>query len=68
VCLYVCGSVSVLIYLNKNSSGDEIVNVNFYAVCPEATRGTSQKLIYDFLLVVNTNLPPIAPFPRYSRR
>jgi len=24
--------------LNKNSSGDEIVNVNFYAVHPEATR------------------------------
>jgi len=23
---------------NKNSSGDEIANVNFYAVCPEATR------------------------------
>jgi len=22
---------------NKNSSGDEIANVNFYAVCPEAT-------------------------------
>jgi len=24
--------------LNKNSSGDEIANVNFYAVRPEATR------------------------------
>jgi len=24
--------------VNKNSSGDEIANVNFYAVCPEATR------------------------------
>jgi len=23
---------------NKNSSGDEITNVNFYAVHPEATR------------------------------
>jgi len=23
---------------NKNSSGDEIVNMNFYAVRPEATR------------------------------
>ena len=23
---------------NKNSSGDETANVNFYAVCPEATR------------------------------
>jgi len=23
---------------NKNSSGDEIANVNFYALCPEATR------------------------------
>jgi len=23
---------------NKNSSGDEIANANFYAVCPEATR------------------------------
>ena len=23
---------------NKNSSGDEIANVNFYAVRPEATR------------------------------
>jgi len=29
--------------------------------------GTNRKLIYDFLLVINTNLPPIfAPFPRYS--
>ena len=65
---------------NKNSSGDEIVNVNFYAVRPEATRirwnnakwrhyavqghsrfkiGTNRKVIYDFLLVINTNLPPI---------
>ena len=25
-------------YGNKNSSGDEIANVNFYAVRPEATR------------------------------
>jgi len=25
-------------FRNKNSSGDEIANVNFYAVCPEATR------------------------------
>jgi len=24
--------------MNKNSSGDEIANVNFYAVRPEATR------------------------------
>jgi len=24
--------------VNKNSSGDEIVNMNFYAVRPEATR------------------------------
>ena len=24
--------------INKNSSGDEIANVNFYAVRPEATR------------------------------
>jgi len=24
--------------LNENSSGDEIANVNFYAVRPEATR------------------------------
>ena len=62
---------------NKNSSGDEIANVNFYAVRPEATEfaeitplrrsrsfkvtefGISRKLIYDFLLVINTNLPPI---------
>jgi len=53
------------------------VNVNFYPVCPEATRirwitqnnaitpfkvtdfGTNRKLIYDFLLAINTNLPPI---------
>ena len=62
---------------NKNSSGDEIANVNFYAVRPEATRirwnnkitplrrsrsfkvtdfGTNRKLIYDFLLLINTNL------------
>jgi len=59
---------------DKNSSGDEIANVNFYAVRPETTRirwnnaimpfkvtdfGTNRKLIYDFLLVINTNLPPI---------
>ena len=31
------GSLS-LSYSNKNSSGDEIANVNFYAVRPEATR------------------------------
>ena len=30
--------------------------------------GTSRKLIYDFLLVINTNLSPIylAPFPSYG--
>ena len=48
--------------------------MNFYAVCLEATRirwnnaitpfkvtdfGTNLKLIYDFLLVIITNLPPI---------
>jgi len=27
-----------LTFSNKNSSGDEIANVNFYAVRPEATR------------------------------
>jgi len=26
------------LFINKNSSGDEIANVNFYAVHPEATR------------------------------
>jgi len=59
---------------DKKSSGDEIANVNFYTVCQEDSRirwnnaimpfkvtdfGTNQKLIYDFLLVINTNLPPI---------
>ena len=59
---------------NKNSSGDETANVNFYPVRPDATRihwnnaitpfkvtdfGTNRKLIYDFLLVINTTLPPI---------
>ena len=28
----------VRVYVYKNSSGDEIANVNFYAVRPEATR------------------------------
>ena len=30
--------------------------------------GTNRKLIYDFLLVINSNLPPIylAPFPSYG--
>ena len=66
----------------KNSSGDEIANVNFYAVRPEgrklpefaeitqnnghyAVQGHSRSPIlvpieraYDFLLVINTNLPP----------
>ena len=60
--------------VNKNSSGDEIANVYFYAVRPETTRirwnnaimpfkvtdfGTNRKLIHDFLLIINTNLPPI---------
>ena len=27
-----------ILFINKNSSGDEIANVNFYAVRPEATR------------------------------
>jgi len=34
--------------VNKNSSGDEIANVNFYAVRPGS-----------FLLVLNSNLPSI---------
>ena len=61
---------------NKNSSRDEIANVNFYALRPEAIPefaeitplrrsrsfkvtdfGTDRKLIYDFLLVINANLP-----------
>jgi len=60
--------------VNNNWSGDEIANVNFYTVRPEATRirwnnaitpfkvtdfGINRKLIYNFLLVINTNLPPI---------
>jgi len=38
--MYVCLSVGIyacpLAYLNKNSSGDDIANVNFYAVRSEA--------------------------------
>jgi len=30
--------------------------------------GTNRKLIYDFLFVINTNLPHLAPFPIYSLR
>ena len=30
--------LSLLTYHDKNLSGDEIANVNFYAVHPEATR------------------------------
>jgi len=30
--------ITTVIIVNKNSSGDEIVNVNFYAVRPEGTR------------------------------
>jgi len=71
--------------MNKNSSGDEIANVNFYTQyarkVPEFAEitqnngnyavqghsrsfkvtdfGTNRKLTYDFLLVINTNLPPI---------
>ena len=34
-----CNEVNVYVSkMNKNSSGDEIANVNFYAVRPEATR------------------------------
>ena len=65
---------------NKNSSVDEIANVNFYAVRPEDPNSlkqriitplrrsksfkvtdfdTNRKLIYDFLLVINSNLPSI---------
>ena len=81
---------NILTYVYKNSSGDEIANVNFYAVRPEATRirwnnakqrhyavqghsvtdfGTNRKLIYNFLLVINTlTYLQLVPFPRYSRR
>jgi len=57
----VCVSVCPLTCLNKNSSGDEIANVNFsrhYAVQGHSWSpifGTNRKLIYDFLLV-NSNL------------
>ena len=37
ICPSVCLSVCPLAYRNKNSSGDEIANVNFYAVRPEVT-------------------------------
>jgi len=37
VCVSVCLFVRTHIW-NKNSSGDEIANVKFYAVRPEATR------------------------------
>jgi len=72
--LHCCCSATAGNNDNKNSSGDEIANVNFYAVCPEAARirwnnaitpfkvtdfVTNQKRIYGFLLVINTNLPPI---------
>jgi len=33
-----CNGVYTLWFINKNSSGDEIANVNFYAVRPEGTR------------------------------
>ena len=68
-------------YIDKNSSGDDIANVNFYyddilREFGEITQnnvhyavqghsmspiGTNRKLIilYDFLLVINSNLPPI---------
>jgi len=36
----VCVSVCLLGYLNKNSSGDEIANVNFYAVRPGSYRNS----------------------------
>jgi len=70
-------SALINLAINKNSSGDDIANVNFYAVhqkLPEFAEitplcrskpfkvtnfGTNQKLIYDFLLVINTNLPLI---------
>ena len=28
--------------------------------------GTNRKLIYDFLLLINTNLHPVSHFPSYS--
>jgi len=72
--MFCSGILMSQIFSNKNSSGDEIANVNFYAVRPEATRicwnnaitpfkvidlGTNRKFTYDFPLVINTNLPPI---------
>jgi len=79
----------------RNSSGDEIANVNFFTTTCSTTFtqctpesywiqwnnakqgllrrsrsfkvtdfGTNQKLIYDFLLVINTNIPPILDFDR----
>jgi len=60
---------------NKNSSGDEISERELlHSAPPEITQnnaitpsrsfkvtdfGTNRKLIYDFLLVINSNLPPI---------
>jgi len=41
---------------NVRKGGELTQNKGHYAV---AVHGTNRKLIYDFLLVINTNLPPI---------
>ena len=37
----------------------EITAITSFKVIQVADFGTNRKLIYDFLLVINTNLPPI---------
>jgi len=69
--------------LDKNSSWDEIANLNFYAVCPEATWIRWNNAIMPFKVIQGhrfwyqskvhnyTILRPtsyLAPFPRCSRR
>ena len=65
----------------KNSSGDEIANVNFLyddivhalenkidSCINSATDRFLQHRFTKFseILVINTNVPPIAPFPSYG--
>jgi len=44
----------------------EITQCNGHYAVQGHYYGTNRKLIYDFLSVINTNLPHLAPFPSFG--
>jgi len=59
---YVLGPESYRIWRNNA----KYTTITAFKVTEVADFGTSRKLICDFLVVINTNLPPIALFPSYG--